>query len=124
VAHLAFLTPAGVQRDLSRGSVQPPGERRLPVPGPRLAGQQYERGLAGVLGAMSPTEHPAAGGEHHAGMATNEDGEGFLIAVIGEAPEQVAVCRDRLGSGHHGLEELLQARRHGRLPPLAMDLPP
>jgi len=68
---------------------------------PRLARQDEERLLKGVLGVLAVRQHALADAEHHRPVPAHQRGEGVLIPLIAKAFQQLAVAGrpDRLGAG-------------------------
>src|SRR5262249_8144328 len=69
-------------------AVQPAAEQLAPPDGPRLAGQDEEGGLEGVLRVGSVGEHAAAGGEDHRPGPPDQGRERPLVAPGDEALQQ------------------------------------
>ncbi len=93
---LAMAPPPGAGGLLDRraigDAVQPAGQR---VPGadrPRLAGQHQEGGLEGVLDVVLVPERGAAGGQDHRPVPRDDRLEGRLVAIGGEAGQELAVA--------------------------------
>ena len=96
--HLVRATPYGGRpgggRDVVRHAVEPGGQRIPPPDRSRLAGQDEEGGLEGVLGVVHVTEHAPADAEDHRPVSFHQRGEGQLggLAVAGREPvEQLPV---------------------------------
>ena len=89
---------AGVEGHLPGGGVEPTRHGRPPAGRTRLPGQDQERRLAGVVGVGRVAEDPAADAADHRPVPLDQGGEGGLVLVAGESPEQVAIG-NRLAAG-------------------------
>jgi len=111
--------PPSLERRLVGDPVQPVPHRLPAGDGRRLADEDDEGGLEGVLGVVV-AQLAAADAPHHRGVPVDEGGQGGLVAPIDVTTEQLAVAKPHAVS-HHRANVLDHARRHA--PPSASYLP-
>src|SRR5436305_209642 len=78
-------TAGATDRPMTYAAAAPAGRARL-------AGQQQERGLEGIVGVRAAAEHAAADALHHRAVAADQFGERLLVAAAGKGGEQLAVA--------------------------------
>ena len=84
--------PPRLQRRLVGDPVQPVADHLPRRDGRRLADEDEEGGLEGVLGVVV-AQQAAAHAPHHRAVPLDEGGEGRLVAALDEAAEQFAVAK-------------------------------
>jgi hypothetical protein len=99
---LHFALPAagidgtGMSGGVLGNAVQPVGHTVPRYHGIRLARQDEEDGLEGVLGVVMIAEKPATDAEHHGAVAPNQRVKGGLVLPPDERFQQRAVRRRRV----------------------------
>src|SRR5262249_1715282 len=92
------------------------GDLALPHAG-RLAEENQESGLEGVLGIVRMPQHPPADGQHHRSMPPQQRLERRLVALAHQSIEKLAGRQASQGSATEALEDTVHARSHTLLCP-------
>lgn len=87
----AFRGPAGIEGQMPRDRVKPPGHRRLSAQPGGLPRQGQESGLGHVLGVVMIGHHPQCDRVDHWPVALDKNGEGGVVPASGEFPQEVGI---------------------------------
>jgi hypothetical protein len=105
-----------MQRGLVGDLMQPVRHHFPGQDGRRLAGEDEESGLERILGVVM-REESATDPPHHRAMALDKAGEGSVVAVLDEAPQELPIGHPGPVLQKHRLAKVLndqarQLRRH------------
>jgi hypothetical protein len=88
--------------------VEPVAQTFLVADSAGAARQHKEGGLEGVLGVVLVAEDAAAHAQDHGPVSLNQGGESGLVAVVGEALEQLTVAKTVGSFGRCQLAEVAE----------------
>ncbi len=88
--------------------MEPGAQRVAPTDRGRLAGQDQERRLEGVLGLVRVAKDLAADAEDHRAMTFHQGGEGDLGGLIASGCEAIEELRVAQADNRPGVEERLE----------------
>jgi hypothetical protein len=82
---------AGLESDAAGDAMKPTGQRFGTAQRRRLARQHDKRGLKSVFDLVMGAENAPAGAQHEVAVASDQRGEGGLIALMDVAIQQLGV---------------------------------
>ena len=118
----AFEIGPQLPGDAVGDAVEPAGQRVALADAPRLASEDQERCLAGVLGVVLAAQCPPANAQHERPVALDDGGKGRLVLLCSKVRQQLLVGQvadlpRRRQAADTAQDKIELAVAHGRFPP-------